>query len=161
MVAITIMVGMLLQGCGIPRQVAMDDPRVQPFLHAAESFDRTSHGFSPIPKQADVRLELRSTERYDAMLHINAKTSRTIAFRKDDDHYVWIGDQEAFRGPKKYDTEDGVQTEQIVLTYEIQRVSGDRLNQLNVDYLGRDPRVADRQGLTLDDVKPILKEWGY
>ncbi len=76
-------VAVLLEGCGlIPRKVTMDDAQVQRLVKAAGSFDRTSNGFSPIPRQADVRLELRPTSRYDAMLHITTKTVRTIAFRK-------------------------------------------------------------------------------
>src|SRR5215470_3885235 len=82
----------------------MDDPEVQTLLKAAASFDRMSYGFSPIPSAADVRLETRPTSQYDAMLHITAKTSRTIAFRKENGKYVWIGEQESFQGPRKYKT---------------------------------------------------------
>lgn len=130
-------------------------------MKAAQSFDRTSYGFSPIPKQANVRLELRPTGRYDAMLHIAAKTFRTIAFRKENGNYVWIGDQETFKGPKKYETVDGVFNEAITLTYETQGVSGYPLNQLDVTYHGEDSRLAGQNNLTLAMVKPILKEWGY
>lgn len=139
----------------------MDDPQVQRLVIAAKSFDRTAYGFSPIPKQADVRLELRPTGRYDAMLHITTKTVRTIAFRKENGDYVWIGDQETFSGPKTYRTVDGTFHEAITLTYETQNVSGYPLNQLNVTYRGEEPRLAGRSNLTLAEVKPTLKEWGY
>lgn len=151
-----------LASCGlIPRKVAMDNPQVQQLVKAAQSFDRTAYGFSPIPRQADVRLELRPTARYDAMLHITAKTVRTIAFRKENGNYVWIGEQETFEGPKTYKTVDGTFHEAITLTYETQNISGYPLNQLNVSYRGEDPRLADRNNLTLAMAKPILKEWGY
>src|ERR1700756_2844134 len=89
---------LVVTGCDlIPRKVALDDPRIQPLLMAARSFDRISYGFTPIPKSADVRWESRPTEHYDAMLHITAKTSRTIAFRKKDSGWKWIGDQEYSR----------------------------------------------------------------
>ncbi|HZP33541.1 MAG TPA: hypothetical protein VFB23_09295 [Candidatus Acidoferrales bacterium] len=104
MFTVTVMIAMLFEGCGlIPRKATMDNPQVQRLVSVAESFNRTSFGFSPIPKQADVRdvrLELHPTSRYDAMLHITAKTVRTIAFRKENGNYVWIGDQETFEGPK-------------------------------------------------------------
>lgn len=155
----------LLASCGrIPRTVTMNDPQVQRLVKAAQSFDRTSYGFSPIPTQADVRdvrLELGSTGRYDAMLHITTKTVRTIAFRKENGSYVWVGDQETFEGPNKYTTVDGTFNEAITLTYETQSISGYPLNQLNVTYRGEDARLAGRNNLTLAVVKPILKEWGY
>ena len=163
MVMLTVILAVLLEGCWLfPRKVTMDDPQVQRLVKAAESFDRTACGFSPIPRQAaDVRLEMQPTSRYDAMLHITAKTFRTIAFRKENGNYVWVGDQETFEGPKKYKTVDGVFNEAITLTYETQSISGYPINQLNVSYRGEDLRLEAPKQLTLGGVKPILKEWGY
>lgn len=156
------LVAVLLQGCGlIPRKVTMDDPQVQRLVKAAGSFDRSLYGFSPIPRQADVRLELRHTAQYDAVLQLATKTVRTITFRKDNGNYVWIGEQESFEGPKKYKTEDGTFNEAVILTYQTRRLSDYPLNQLSVTYRGEDPRLAGRNNLTLAVVKPILKEWGY
>ena len=102
-----------LLGCDIvPRKVAIDDPRIQPLLTAAATFPRSTYGFTPIPKQALVRWESRPTARYDAMLHIEEKTSRTIAFKRDGSGYRWIGEQEIFRGPSTYKTVDGTFNEQ-------------------------------------------------
>ena len=97
------------------------------------------------------------------MLHITAKTVRTIAFQKENGNYVWIGDQEDFEGPKKYKTVDGIFNEAITLTYETQSISGSGypVNQLNVTYRGEDPRLEAPKHLTLVAVKPMLKEWGY
>jgi hypothetical protein len=139
----------------------MDDPRIQPLLKAALSFDRTAYGFTPIPQSADVRWESRPTAHYDAMLHITAKTSRTIAFRKSNSGWQWIGDQEILNGPRMFKTVDGTFPEHICLTYETESISGAVKNRLNVSYFGEDQRLAGKQNLTLSDVKPILKEWGY
>jgi hypothetical protein len=153
---------LLLTGCSVvPKKVSMDDPQVQPLLKAAASFDRTSYDFTPIPKAADVRLESRPTGRYDAMLHIYSKTSRTIAFRKTSGTYRWIGDQEVFQGPKMYKTVDGTFHEQLTFTYEIESVSGYPTNRLNITYSGEDARLANKTSLALADVRAILKEWGY
>jgi len=89
----------------------MDDSRIQPLIKAANSFDRKAFGFTPLPSSADVRWESRPTERYDAMLHIYSKTSRTIAFRKATTGFKWTGEQESFQGPKKYTSPDGTFTE--------------------------------------------------
>ncbi len=158
-----ILVALLLNTCAFkPQKVSVDDTKVQSLLKAATSFDRTSYGFSPIPnKDANFSLELRTSGQYDAMLHIAAKTSRTIAFRKENGNYVWIGEQEKFNGPKTYKSEDGTLNEAVALTYETQKISGYPPNQLNVMYFGDDPRLSGRSNLTLNDVKPVLKEWSY
>lgn len=153
---------LLLMGCGFfPEKVSVDDKRVQELLKAANAFDRVSHGFTPIPITADIRLESQTRRSYDVMLHISSSTSRTIAFRKTADDYRWIGEQESFRGPKQYTTVDGTSYEQIVLTYHIEKISSDPLNKLIVNYFGEDARLVGVRELTLEIVKPILKEWGY
>jgi len=151
-----------VSGCGIiPKRVSIDDPQIQPLLQAAASFDRTAYGFTPIPRAADVRFESRPTKHYDAMLHIAAKTARTIAFRKTSDRYRWIGEQEIFEGPKEYKTVDGTFREHLCFTYETESISGYPANRLNISYVGEDARLTDRADLRLADVKTILKEWGY
>jgi hypothetical protein len=74
----------------------MNDPRIQPLLKAAASFDRVWYGFTPIPASAEVRFESHRTPRYNAMLHIESKTSRTVAFRKTGDGFKWTGEQGDF-----------------------------------------------------------------
>ena len=97
------------------------------------------------------------------MLHIYASTSRTIAFRKDKDGYKWIGEQETHKGPKTYDTPDGPSNEAVVISYELERsdpeVTAVPLRQVHVCYHGEDRRLARRQNLILDEVRPILAEW--
>ena len=133
----------------LPRKVTIDDSRIQPLLKAAQSFDRTAYGFTPIPLAADVRWESRPTATYDAMLHITARTSRTIAFRKTESGWRWIGDQEIFDGPKMYKTVDGTFPEHLCLTYETEGISGAKKNELNIDCAGEDKRLADRKRLHL------------
>jgi hypothetical protein len=160
--ALTVISALMLNGCGpVPQKVAMGDPQVQALIRSANTFDRTSFGFSPISKDGEVRLELQPTEKYDAMLHVTSKTSRSIAYKKEKESFIWIGEQETFRGPRTFKNEDGVVNEAITLIYETEKVSGYPINQLNVTYLGEDPRLTGRRDLTLTDVKPILKEWGY
>lgn len=139
----------------------MDDSRIQPLIKAAKTFDRTAFGFTPLPNAADVRWESRPADRYDAMLHIYSKTSRTIAFRRTPEGFKWTGEQESFQGPKKYTTPDGTFNESITLTYEVENISGYSTNRLNITYFGEDKRLANRASLSLDYIKPILKEWGY
>jgi hypothetical protein len=152
----------LVAGCGIfPENVSISDQRVQSLLKAAAGFDRASYGFSPLPTSGRVSLEWRPRSGYDAMLHLAGKTSRTIAFRKNAADYSWIGEQEIFEGPKMYKSVDGTFHEEVTLTFEREHVSGVPLNKLSVSYMGEDPRLAGRVNLSLSDVRPILKEWGY
>ncbi len=139
----------------------MEDSRVKELLKAAYSFDRAAYGFTPIPSSADVRLEYSSKRSYDAMVHIYSKTSRTIAFRKTNQGYRWIGEQEIYNGPNKYTTVDGTFYENICLTYDIEKVSGYPTNKLNITYSGDDQRLTGKLNLSLSEVRPILKEWHY
>jgi hypothetical protein len=149
-------------GCGVfPERVSLDDTRVQLLLKAAAAFDRAAYGFSPLPTSGNVRLESKPRAGYDAMLHLGGKTSRIIAFRKDAPGYSWIGEQEVFTGPKMFKSVDGTFHEAVTLTFENEHVSGVPLNRLNVSYRGEDPRLVGRVNLSLIDVKPILREWGY
>ena len=153
---------LFLLGCGFfPEKVSRDDPQVQEMLKAAAAFDRTAYGFLPIEPDADFRIETAPKGRYDAMLHVHARTSRTIAFRRMGKGYRWIGEQEIFWGTKQYTTEDGTFFEELVLNYDIENVSGNPTNQLNISYSGEDPRLAQKRNLTLAEVQPILKEWHY
>lgn len=163
--ALLILTTAALSGCGfVPEKVLLTDPRLAPMLQAIAAVDRASLGFTPIATNADVRLESRPRAGYDAMLHIYSGTSRTIAFRKDTAGYRWIGEQEIHKGPKTYTTPDGTFNEQIVISYELERITpgatGVPLRQIKVSYAGEDGRLVHRYDLTLGDVKPILAEWG-
>lgn len=141
---------------------SVNDEIVRPYLLAMEKVDRASLGFTPISANARIEIEhaFVRTQGYDVMLHVYAETSRTIAFRKTaDGSYEWIGEQEIFTGPRRYETADGVFNEQIVITYEKVPISGAPLNQVFITYIGDDPRLASKFFLTLQEVRPILEEW--
>jgi hypothetical protein len=150
-----------LIGCGfVPEKTSLTDPRVIPMIQAAATFDRATYGFTPIPTNGFVYLEGHSRAGYDAMLHFNGDTSRTIAFQKIPTGYKWIEEQEIFTGPNLYTNVDGIFHEEICLTYGIRSVSGYSTNKLHVEYWGDDSRLAsNRYDLTLSQIKPILAEW--
>jgi hypothetical protein len=144
----------------MPRRADWNDPTIQQLVAAAARVERAVYGFSPLPTDGDLRVEFRSSGRYDAMLHLTGRTSRTIAFRKRGDGYVWIGEQETFEGPSSYTTVDGTFQEAITLTFETEVVSGVPLNSLNIRYHGDDPGIA-KSGLVLSAVNPVLQRWGF
>lgn len=126
--------------------------------------DRASLGFTPIAPAASIRLEGKQLwgNDYDAMLHIDGGTARTIAFRRvgPPDEWKWIGEQETHFGPRTYTDVDGTFRENITITFDTEYVSGYPLNKVKVTYSGEDPRLAGRFDLTLNDASPILKAWG-
>lgn len=125
--------------------------------------DRTRLGFTAIPIDAHVRVEWHPTfgKAYDVMLHIDGKTSRTVAFKRTAQDYEWIGEQEILKGPATYETPDGTFNESITITFERVPVSGFPMNRVNVLYAGNDPALSRAAELTLGDVDPYLKKWGY
>ena len=155
----------LTAGCGfVPEKVSPSDPRVAPLIQAATNFDRATYGFTPIPTNADIRLESRPRAAYDAMLHFYGETSRTIAFRKTSTAWKWIHEQEIFRGPNLYTNVDGVFNEEIRITYGTESTSGNTPGKLLVQYEGNDSRLtsaSNRYDLTLAQVTPVLDEWRH
>lgn len=148
----------VLSGCRQP-PASIADPRLTPMLEAIAAVDRATLGFTEIPKVGRVQLEEGGNAPYDAMLHIYAGTSRTVAFRKTVAGYKWIAEQEVTYGPKNFTTVDGTFQENIVIEYQTERVNGIPLNQIVIDYHGDDTRLADRDHLTIASIKPILEEW--
>lgn len=144
-----------------PKSIAYSDPELAPLWKAVEVVDREDLGFTPVSKDSKIRIERANGRTYDVMLHIYHHTSRTIAFKKKDDSFIWIGEQEVFKGPGEHETPDGLFNERIVLTYDIEEISGYPTNILNISYAGEDSRLMSNRGLTLDDILPILEEWKY
>lgn len=137
----------------------MSDPRLAEFSDLL-SVDRSLIGLLPLPSTANVTVERSNGSSYDAMLHVYAKhQQRTIAFRRQGGKLKWIGEQIVVDGPRQYTTPDGTFNEQIAETYETSRVSGYRLNQLNVSYSGPDAVLRVNQDLGLSEVKPLLDQW--
>ena len=150
-----------LAACGVvPRRVRPDDPRVRELAPALAAAAAERAAFTLLDSNAVWRLE-EARGVYDRMLHVDGRTLRTIAFRRTAAGWVWIHEQEIFTGPRLHDTPDGRMEESLCLTYERERVSGYVLNQLHLTYRGDDPRLNRRQELTIEEVRPILVEWGY
>ena len=133
---------------------------LKPYISALDSVDRNSLGFTSIQEYARIEIEYAFDGRaYDVMLHVYADTSRTIAYQKIEDSYIWIGEQEIYYGPNEYTTSTGKSKEQIAVTYETVRISGVPLNAIDISYIGDDPRLKMNFDLTIDDIEFVLEEW--
>jgi hypothetical protein len=153
-----LLIVLMLSGCNpFQDRVNYHDQRMKPFWEAISLVPRDSLGFTPISQNSDIRLEGKS-KYYDVMLHIYHKTSRTIAFRKIVNGYVWIGEQEIHTGPRRYDSPDGTFNETITLTYDVDPISGFPVNRLSIHYDGPDSTLLGRD-LELRNVLPIITKW--
>jgi hypothetical protein len=148
--------------CGLlPERVSANDSRLKPMFDAIAKVDRAAMGFTPIATDATIRVEWRPRAGYDAMLHIDGRTSRTVAFKRTANGYEWIGEQEIFTGPKTYKSVDGEFSEQITITFDRVRISGFPTNRVSVTYSGDEPTLSGVRELTLQDAEQWLKKWGY
>ena len=144
--------------CGAPF-LRMNDKRFAPFWEALSKIDRNALGFTPIPPEA--RVEVGGTiGETDVILQIYDATSRTITFKKVGNSYQWIHEQEIHEGKDKWTDYDGaVWVEEIIIEYQIEDINGIPLNTIWIDYRGRDVWKSSQDGLTLNDVLPIIEEW--
>lgn len=99
-------------------------------------------GFTPIARDADIRLEWARRRSYDAMLHVYGKTSRTVGSKRTNNGYEWIGEQEIFEAPRKYHSVDGTFNETITINYDRVPISGFPINTIAVHYHGEEPELA-------------------
>lgn len=136
------------------------DQRLRPYLSAMEAVDRASLGFTPIPPDAKIRVvPVAGEEEYDVHLQ-DSLGQRNILFRENaEGSYEWVGESQAFMGPRRYDTGAGIRNEQIVIAYYRVPVSWAALNQVQVYYSGDDPRLKYEPLLTLKEARGILQEW--
>ncbi len=97
-----------------PQYFNADNEEMWPFIVALNAIDRASLGFTPIPAYARVEIDRTvPPATYDVMLHIYADTSRTVAFKKEGDGYVWVGEQETHIGPTSISQQTGIFTKRL------------------------------------------------
>lgn len=136
-----LLLALLATSCGwiTTETVDADDPRLQPLLEAIKRrSDRAQLGFTPLPSKSEVpRYGVEWTPKfgYDAMIHVNGETARTIAFKRTTNGYEWLGEQEKFYGPGSLDTPDGRVRESVTITFHCPPMQGQA--GLWVSYTGR------------------------
>jgi len=162
--ALSIAFVLLISVTGCMRRTQIGDPALQPF-ESMYSIDRAKYGFTPLPKSGVVYIEGRSLHGdYDAMLHFQGNSYRTIAFRWDGKVYQWLGEQENFEGPREYETPDGRFHEWISIAYYDEAIFGEPKGAMII-YRGpepmRMPGPETNWSLTLAEVKPLLRKWGF
>ena len=138
----------------------MDDPAIAPFVEAASRSDRLALGFSPLPMDANVKIERSSPEKtgYDVMLHLSrGNVSHSVAFVRNGSGYRWIQEQEMHEGPREVVSVDGRYKEWIAITYAEGKMPGVK-EGLGITYRGPEMSL-NRAGLTVNDVKPFIEAW--
>ncbi len=162
---------------GITQQVVAVSDTVLARYQAIFEVDRRAMGFPPLPTKGMVKIETVDRANwgyeyppptYDVMLHfydiVDGESypyvARTVALKRTTEGLKWVHEQIVYHGPRRYTTVDGTFNEQITLTCEKEQVAviGTALTGTAVSYSGNDTRLA---GLTIAQVGPILREWGY
>jgi hypothetical protein len=152
-----------VRGLGATETVPLSDPKLRPFADMY-TVDREKLGFTPVGTAGMVKIERRygkdaQTVGYDVMLHMYGVTSRTIAFRREEDgKYRWIGEQETFYGPVVLDTPKSRVGETITVSYSGVPLRWMRLGH-SVSYFGPNHELRCKRALTLEDVRPLTKQW--
>src|SRR5262249_55036032 len=87
----------------------LEDPQMKPYLDAAAQSARAERGFSELPVEGLVGVEVpRSKKYYDVMLHIDrGRVTRTVDFLLKGTQPVWSGEQEIHYSGREFDTVDG------------------------------------------------------
>jgi len=149
--------------------------------------DRRAIGFPPLPSKGTVKVESIDREtwncewdppNYDVLLHFydtrknNYKhTERYIALKNENGVLQWVSESMMFQGPKEYINDEGFSTKEwISLRCETEQgaTGGKYTTGTMAMYSGPDERLIGEEGWTIDggdlslaDVVPILREWGY
>jgi hypothetical protein len=141
----------------------LESPEMRPYLQAAQQSKRVERGFTSLPENGPVRVEVPRWKRhYDVMLHIDrGNLSRTIAFIVRDGQPSWSGEQEIHHGPREYTNVDGTHREYLVVSYSTVKGSGTPEGGY-VDYRGPDVDLemrATQRRLSADDARRIWETW--
>jgi hypothetical protein len=94
-------------------------------------------------------------------------TEQGVALKRTDGDYKWVSESMTFSGPNRYISDDQLINESITITCEIEQVVyiGTNVEGTVIRYFGPDKRLARSgnyaEGLSVAQVGPILREWGY
>ena len=162
--------------------VQVTDQILAPYQKAL-AVDRRTLGFPPLPTNGMVKIDIVDRAHwgyeypppnYDVMLHFYENTDRFypnvshgVALKRSAEGLKWVHESMLFYGPKRYTTVDGAFNEYISIVCETEQVSfiGTNLQGTAISYSGPDSRLVDQgqfaHNLTIAQVAPILREWGY
>jgi hypothetical protein len=146
------------------------------------SVERPKMGFPPLPTNGSVRVLTVDRKNwkleypppnYDVTLQFHEGSSfypyssRTVALKGTKGNYKWVAEQLMFHGPKRYTADDQLVNEAITITREVEQIAyqGTNIAGTLITYSGPDKRLApnaDRaEVLSVSQIGPILREWGY
>jgi hypothetical protein len=153
----------VLEWVGGVTHARLGDGRIEPYIQAAARSRRAELGFSPLPRQGDVGVEIpRFKRHYDVMLHFGGRrVSRTVAFLVRGGNPVWSGEQEIHYSGRTFETVDGQVEEHFVLSYSTVKGDGTPLGGY-VAYWGPDEKLMQRtttNRISVAEAKRIWETW--
>src|SRR5207245_11762170 len=107
------------RGLGGISHARRGDAAVKPYLDSAARSSRAELGFTALPQEGEVGVEIPRTKTYyDVMLHIDrGNVSRTVNFLRRDGQLIWSGEQEIHRRGRFCKTVDGGVNESLTVYY--------------------------------------------
>ena len=150
----------VIVGCTSNNMYSLNDPALSYFKSMYE-IEREQFCLTEIDKTSVAQIEESSvqTAGYDVMLHLYANlTSRHIAFIKENNRYVWIGEQEIDYSGRTFLTPDGWVEEHITISYFKHKITGAKAGS-EILYTG-DYQYVDFSGEpTCEQALFYIKEW--
>lgn len=141
----------------------LDEPELQPFS-AMYEVDREQYCLTEIDPNAVVEIQRDEFSSWGSQVWLSiysSNTSRTVAFEKKGNQYIWLGEQEIHYSGHQYRSIDGTANEKISVTYNTREICNGCPAGLRVRYTG-DKHSVDFEkilDLTCEDVKPYIEEW--
>jgi hypothetical protein len=137
---------------------SLDDEELLPFA-AMYEIDREQFCLTEIDRNSKVEIQrdYGGSSGYEAMLHLYSDgESRTIAFARENDQYIWIGEQKVHYSGQKFTTVDGEVRENITISYYKRKISGGVVG-LSITYLGDSEEIPSVP--TCEQASQYIKEW--
>jgi len=146
-------------GCEPPdtvKYLSSKDPELAPILEAMEEIHPASLGFEPIPETG---IRLRVSNRKGGDYNATVDFGHTwIAFKKVKDRYKLAVQEESHDGPGIMQTPDGPTPEHLFISYAT-APGWTPPNTMVILYSGEDSRLRGNRTLTMEDIRPVLREW--
>ena len=138
------------------------DQSLVPLIKALNESKRDTFGFSPLTSKDRIVID-GTIGNAEIWLHAyNDFSSHDISFKSIKNNYIWVFEQENFRGPDRWVASDAAsEQESITVQYQTENINGGPVNGLMINYTGRNPSLTklSQNWRNVSDASSTLEEW--
>ena len=143
--------------CSDENHLLFSDPKVSSMREAISVVDRAKLGFTPIPTNAEIYLEVVSDSK--VRLRIQGNTDNHVIFmRKAQGSYKFVFEQEMHYNIRSLSPVNGRFQEYVIIEYSNEPEQMIPTNQVYASYY-KNGRWIELRDHSLASVKPILEAW--